>query len=183
LGNLFDRIDQDTNVGNVQGVADGSIGQYLALAKEKMPSSEGVNLTVDHRYRDGNTEAGRTTKRFGPLPVDLDRFNEWAQAAIVGKSLGIAHWTPSARGFAKDDYKALLAKMTAGGIVINLGSNKGNTLTAGGRRALSRHLEDCEIIPPSPVSEDFLGARLAQAVKQNGGNTPLPHPAQERADG
>jgi hypothetical protein len=67
--------------------------------------------------------------------------------------------------------------------VVNLGSNKGNTLTASGRRALARHLQDCGIIPPSPVSEDFLGARLAQAVKQNGGNTPLPHPAQVCADG
>jgi hypothetical protein len=146
------------------------IGQYLALAKGKIDS---IELIVDHRYRDGHTEIGRTVKRFGPLPVDEERFNEWVKGALVGKSLGISHWTPKAKMFTKPEYLALLEKMTAGGIVVNLGSSKGNTLTGGGQRALRRHLADCGIEPPSPASEDFLGERLAQA-KQANGISPLP---------
>jgi hypothetical protein len=134
-----------------------------------------VELTVDHRYRDGNTEAGRTVNRFGTLPVDVERFNEWAQSALVGKSLAVSNWTPLAKMFTRPEYDQLLAKMTAGGIIVNLGSNKGNNLTGGGRRALTRHLIDCGKTPPSPVGEtDFLGERLAQAKASNGGNTPLP---------
>ena len=152
-----------------------AINRYLALVKAKMPDNDNVTLTVDHRYRDGNTETGRTTKRFGPLPVDVTRFNEWVQGILVGKSLGISHWTPKAKLFPKDKYLLLLAKMKAGHIVVDLGSNKGHTLTQAGRRALGRHLADCGITPPSPASEeDFFGKRLAQAQANNGGNTPLP---------
>lgn len=133
-----------------------------------------VELTVDHRYRDGNTEAGRTVNRFGALPVDVDRFNEWVQGALVGQSLAVPNWTPKAKLFTRPEYDSLLTKMKAGKIIVNLGSNKGNTLTGGGRRALSRHLADCKITPPSPASEDFLGDRLTQAKMKNGGNTPLP---------
>jgi hypothetical protein len=61
-----------------------AINHYLTLTNESKPSDEGVSLTIDHRYRDGNTESGRTVNRFGALPVDVDRFNEWAQGALVG---------------------------------------------------------------------------------------------------
>lgn len=136
-----------------------------------------VELTIDHRYRDGHTEAGRTVNRFGALPVDVDRFNEWCQGVLVGKSLAVPTWTPKAKMFARTEYDLLLDKMRGGNIVVNLGSSKGNTLTGGGRRALARHLVDCGIIPPSPASEkDFLGERLTQAAANNGGNTPLPRP-------
>jgi hypothetical protein len=152
-----------------------AINHYLALSNESKPSDEGVALTVDHRYRDGNTEAGRTVNRFGTLPVDVERFNEWAQSALVGKSLAVSNWTPLARMFTRPEYDHLLAKLTAGGIIVNLGSNKGNTLTGGGKRALTRHLIDCGITPPSPAGEtDFLGERFAQIKETNGGNTPLP---------
>lgn len=133
-----------------------------------------VKLTIDHRYRDGNTEAGRTVNRFGELPVDVNRFNDWAQGALVGKSLGVSHWTPKAKMFTRPEYDALLDKLAQGNIIINLGSNKGNTLTGGGRRALRQHLGDFGISPPSPASEDFFGQRLAGAATANGGNTPLP---------
>jgi hypothetical protein len=145
-----------------------------AAAKDETISGN-VELTIDHRYRDGNTESGRTINRFGVLPVDVERFNEWAQGAIIGKSLAVGHWTPKTRLFTRPEYDQLLIKMKAGGLIVDLGSNKGNTLTGGGRRALSRHLVDCGITPPSPASEaDFLGERLAQAAANNNGNTPLP---------
>jgi hypothetical protein len=153
-----------------------AVSHYLALAKGKMQDKEDLTFTIDHRYRDAYTEAGRTTQRFGPLPVDVERFNEWVQGALVGKSLGVGHWTPETKMFKRPEYDSLLAMMREGGIIINLGSNKGNTLTGGGRRALTKHLRDCGITPPSPPSEDFLGERLAQAVQLNGGNTPLPSP-------
>ncbi len=142
-----------------------------------------VELTVDHRHRDGNTEIGRTINRFGALPVDVKRFNEWAQGVLVGQSLAVPNWTPKAKMFTRPEYDSLLAKMKAGEIIVNLGSNKGNTLTGGGRRALGRHLADCGITPPSPASEaDFLGERLAEAKINNGGNTPLPR-SEVRAGG
>lgn len=160
-----------------------AVARYLALANERGQANSNVELTVDHRYRDGNTEAGRTTQRFGPLPVDVDRFNEWIQGAIIGKSLAVPNWTPRAKLFTRPEYDQLLSKMKAGKIIVNLGSNKGNTLTGGGRRALTRHLADCGITPPSPASEkDFLGERLTQAAANNGGNTPLPR-SEVRAGG
>ncbi len=152
-----------------------AVARYLALANERKQANGDVQLTVDHRHRDGHTEAGRTINRFGVLPVDVGRFNEWIQGALVGKSLAVPNWTPRAKLFTRPEYDLLLAKMKAGGLVIDLGSNKGNTLTGGGRRALTRHLADYGIITPSPASEkDFLGERLTQAVANNGGNTPLP---------
>lgn len=145
-----------------------------AMGKDKTIGGN-VELTVDHRYRDGNTEAGRTTQRFGPLPVDVNRFNEWCQGVLVGKSLAVPNWTPRVKLFARTEYDPLLDKMRGGNIIVNLGSSKGNTLTSGGRRALTRHLKDCGITPPSPAPEkDFLGERLTQAAENNGGNTPLP---------
>lgn len=135
-----------------------------------------VELSVDHRYRDGNTEAGRTTQRFGLLPVDVDKFNEWAQGALVGKSLSVPNWTPKAKMFTRPEYDQLLEKMRAGGIIINLGSNKGNTLTGGGKRALRQHLAAHGIKAPSPADDGIFGQRLAEAAKANGGNTPLPCP-------
>jgi hypothetical protein len=154
-----------------------AVSEYLALTNERKPSDNGVNLTVDHRYRDGKTETGRTVNRFGTLPVDVNRFNEWAQGVLVGKSLAVNKWVPKAVLFSQPEYVKLLDKMTAGGIIVNQGSSTGNILTGGGRRALIRHLTDCGIMPPSPTSEqDFLGERLAQIRKNNGGNTPLPRP-------
>jgi hypothetical protein len=152
-----------------------AVNNYLALAKGKVAARGNVEFTVDHLHRDGNTESGRTINRFGELPVDIERFNEWVQGALVGKSLSVSNWTPKAKLFARPEYDQLLAKMRAGGLIVNLGSNKGNTLTGAGRRALGRHLADYGITPPSPASEkDFLGERLKEAVKANGGNTPLP---------
>jgi len=157
--------------------------RYLALANGEKQIGGNVELTVDHQHRDGHTEAGRTVNRLGALPVDVDRFNEWVQGALVGKSLAVPNWTPRAKLFTRPEYDQLLEKMRAGEIIVNLGSNKGNTLTGGGRRALTRHLSDYGIVPPSPASEvDFLGERLAQAVAQNGGNTPLPR-SEVRAGG
>ncbi len=154
--------------------------QLQTVSQEK---NNEVSLTIDHRYRDGHTEAGRTINRFGALPVDVDRFNEWVQGALVGKSLAVPNWTPRAKLFTRPEYDQLLVIMKGGNIVANLGSNKGNTLTGGGRRALARHLSDCGITPPSPASEeDFLGERLVTAVANNGGNTPLPR-SEVRAGG
>jgi hypothetical protein len=153
-----------------------AVNNYLALAKGKVAARGGnVELTVSRRQRDGNKESGRTINRFGELPIDMERFNEWVQGALLGKSLAVSNWTPETKLFTRPEYDQLLAKMRAGGLIINLGSNKGNTLTAGGRRALGRHLADCGITPPSPVSEeDFLGERFTQVKMNNGGNTPLP---------
>jgi hypothetical protein len=77
-----------------------TVNKYLDLEKVEVKKIGGnVQLTVDHRYRDGNTEAGRTVNRFGALPVDVDRFNEWCQGALVGKSLAVSAWTPKAKLF------------------------------------------------------------------------------------
>jgi hypothetical protein len=150
-----------------------AVNNYLALAKGKVAARGGnVELTVSRRHRDGNAESGRTINRFGELPVDIERFNEWVQGALVGKSLSVSNWTPKAKLFARPEYDQLLAKMRAGGLIVNLGSNKGNTLTGAGRRALGRHLANYGITPPSPASEtDFLGDRLKEVAEANGGNT------------
>jgi hypothetical protein len=102
-----------------------------------------VNLTVDHRYRDGTTEMGRTIKYFGTLPVDLDRFNEYARAALRGDSLGIAHWTGSGALFSRSEYDRLLDLLRRAGTVINV-PGKGNMITGGGKRALANHLRQEE---------------------------------------
>jgi hypothetical protein len=148
----------------------------IQWAQEALPAKDesitgNVELTMDHRYRDGHTEAGRTIQYFGELPVDVERFNEWAQGALLGKSLAVPQWTPRAKLFSRPEYDKLLDKMRASEAIINLGSNKGNTLTSGGKRALTRHLLANGITPPSPETEDIFGQHLTGAKQ---GGTPLP---------
>lgn len=159
-----------------------AVGQYLALSKGATPV-DGMPLTVDHRYRDGNTEAGRTINYFGQLPVAVEAFNGWAQDVLRGDSLAIGRQTGPGKRFHRNEYDQLLSLLRRGGIVTDAGSNKGNQLTGVGRRTLRGHLESCGIIPPSPADEeDFFGARLAE-VNKAVDETPLPHRSGERADG
>jgi len=107
--------------------------------------SDAVELTVDHRFRDGNTEAGRTIQYFGVLPVDVDRFNEYARAVLgtdnlPGESLAIAKWTGKGKLFSRDEYEALLNLLQGPDLVVKK-PGKGNMLTGGGRRALRQHLK------------------------------------------
>lgn len=113
----------------------------------KAEANQDVHLTVDHRYRDGNTEAGRTIEYFGSLPVDVERFNRWAVAVlggngVPGETLAHTAWVGLKRGklFSRTEYEPLLAHLAAGGTVINL-PGKGHVLTGGGRRALRQHLK------------------------------------------
>jgi hypothetical protein len=114
--------------------------------------SGNVQLSVDHRYRDGHTETGRTIQYFGVLPVDVERFNEWA-AAVLGtdklpaQSLAIAHWTGSDGLFSRKEYEAVLDLLRRAEAVVNQ-PGKGNMLTGGGRRALRQHLKAQS--PPLP---------------------------------
>jgi hypothetical protein len=122
-----------------------------------------AHLTMDHRYRDGHTEAGRTVQRFGVLPVDVDRFGQWAAAVLgpetnwdkanVATSLAIANWTGSGKLFSRKEYEALLALLKQSGAVTPL-PGKGNVLTGGGRRALRQHLKDH---PPAPLGSVHSG--------------------------
>jgi hypothetical protein len=91
-----------------------AVSHYLALAKGKMQDKEDLTFTIDHRYRDAYTEAGRTTQRFGPLPVDVERFNEWVQGALVGKSLGVGHWTPETKMFKRPEYDSQAVQLNGG---------------------------------------------------------------------
>lgn len=126
---------------------------YLTLSNKETAREAGPTLTVIHSQRDGHAEAGRTIQYFGELPVDVPRFNEWAQGVLMGKSLSVPTWTPKAKLFSRSEYDLLLNKMQAGETVINLGANKGNTLTGGGRRALALHLKQ-EGIAPLPHREE-----------------------------
>lgn len=111
-----------------------------------------VSLTMDHRHRDGSTEAGRTIQYFGILPVDIDRFNQWAVAVlgsdtVPGLSLAIANWTGSGKLFSRKEYEAILGQLRKAQAVVLRGGG-GNILTGGGRRALHRHLK---AHPPTPA--------------------------------
>lgn len=102
------------------------------------PGNNGeIQLTVDHRYRDSYSEAGRSIAILGVLPVDVARFREWAQAAIRGDSLAIKQWTGAQRLFSRDEYDKLLAKLREANIVANL-PGRGNLLTVPGKHALRR---------------------------------------------
>lgn len=110
-------------------------------------ASNEVSLTIDHRYRDGLTEAGRTIEYFGTLPVDVDRFNRWAVAVLGSDTMPpepLAHtsWVGLKKGklFSRTEYEPLLAHLAAGGTVMNL-PGKGHVLTGGGRRAIKQHLK------------------------------------------
>jgi hypothetical protein len=115
------------------------VRQYKMLANDTPPSDE-VTLTVDHRYRDGHTQAGRTINYFGTLPIDIDRFNEYAHCILRDDSLAIAQWTGSGRPFSRNEYDRLLGVLRSAGAVVNV-PGKGNQLTGGGRRALRQHLK------------------------------------------
>ena len=113
-----------------------------------------VSLSIDHRYRDGSTETGRTIQYFGVLPVEVERFSQWAAAVLgtdrlPGQSLAIAHWTGSDGLFSRKEYEEVLALLRKGEAVINQ-PGKGNVLTGGGRRALRQHLK---AHPPTPPQE------------------------------
>ncbi len=105
-----------------------------------------VSLTVDHR-----SETGRTIQYFGTLPVDVDRFGQWAEAVlgtqVPARTLAIANWTGSSGLFSRKEYVALLALLRQSEAVINQ-PGKGNALTCGGRRALRQHLK---AHPPTPA--------------------------------
>jgi hypothetical protein len=112
-----------------------------------------VELTMDHRYRDGRTEAGRTIQYFGELPVDVERFSQWAEAVlgtrVPAQTLAIANWTGSKGLFSRKEYEAILTLLRQAEAVINQ-PGKGNQLTGGGRRALHQHLK---AHPPCPSWE------------------------------
>lgn len=123
------------------------IEQKKAWASARDETISGnVSLTMDHRYRDGNTEAGRTIQYFGELPVDVERFNQWAEAVlgtrVPAQTLAHAAWSPLAKGklFSRTEYEPLLAHMVNCGTVVNQ-PGKGHILTGGGRRALHQHLK------------------------------------------
>ncbi len=110
-------------------------------------ASNEVTLAIDHRHRDGLTEAGRTIQYFGVLPVDVDRFNRWAIAVLGSDTMlpvQLAHtsWVGLKKGklFSRTEYELLLTRLCAGGTVVNL-PGKGHVLTGGGRRALRQHLK------------------------------------------
>lgn len=110
-----------------------------------------VELTMDHRYRDGQTESGRTIQYFGTLPVDTARFSEWA-AAVLGtqvpaQTLAIANWTGKGKLFSRKEYESLLALLRKSQAVV-LRASEGHILTGGGRRALRQHLK---AHPPTPT--------------------------------
>jgi hypothetical protein len=116
--------------------------------------SSNVELTMDHRHRDGSTEIGRTIQYFGTLPVDVPRFNEWAIAVlgtdtIPGQSLAIANWTGSKGLFSRKEYDSLLAVLRKSQAVVLRGGG-GHILTGGGQRALRQHLK---AHPPTPSGE------------------------------
>jgi hypothetical protein len=103
-----------------------------------------VTLTIDTR----NEYDGYTSKYFGKLPVEVDRFNKWARAALDGQSIAIDVWTGGGCEFnRKTEYEPLLALMRAANVVKKL-PGKGNTLTGPGRRALHQHLK---VHPPTPA--------------------------------
>jgi hypothetical protein len=110
-----------------------------------------VSLTMDHRYRDGYTESGRTIQYFGELPVDIERFNQWAEAIlgtrVPAQTLAIANWTGSKGLFSRKEYDSLLALLRKSQAVI-LRGGEGHILTGGGRRALRQHLK---AQPPTPA--------------------------------
>jgi hypothetical protein len=111
-----------------------------------------VSLSQDHRYRDGNTESGRTIQYFGALPVDVERFSEWTTAVlgndtVPAESLAIANWTGSGKLFSRKEYEELLGLLRKSGTVTNQ-PGRGNILTGGGRRALRQHLKAHS---PAPV--------------------------------
>lgn len=121
--------------------------------------TQSVELTVDHRYRDGHTESGRTIQYFGKLPVDVERFNEWATAVLgsgtmPAETLAQAAWVGLKKGklFSRTEYEPLLAHLVAGGTVVNL-PGKGHVLTIGGRRALRQHLKPRPPIPLGGVRD------------------------------
>ena len=111
-------------------------------------SPEGVVLTVDHRHRDGRTQAGRTIQYLGVLPVDVERFNQWARAVLGSdkmppKPLAQKFWVGLKKGnlFSRTEYEPLPAHLVSGGTVMNLPGNKGHVLTEPGRRAIKQHLK------------------------------------------
>lgn len=115
------------------------------------PLDGDITLTVDHRYRDSNTEAGRTFNFLGVLPVDGERFTEYVEAALRGDSLAIAGWTGKDKLFSRNEYDALLKMLQAANVVANL-SGKGNRLTTPGKHALKRVLEHRH--PPTPPQQE-----------------------------
>lgn len=122
--------------------------------QKRAAADEGPQLVIDHRYRDGQTEAGRTIQYFGALPVEVERFSKYAAAILgdddlPGESLAIANWTGKGKLFSRQEYEALLDLLRKGGAVINQ-PGKGNILTGGGRRALRQHLK---AHPPTPAGE------------------------------
>lgn len=114
------------------------------------PPGDGVTLTVDHRYRDSYSEAGRSVNYFGTLPVDVERFNDYARAAVRGDSLAIAQWVGSGKPFSRNEYDALLALLRRADCVVNV-PGKGNRLTSAGGRAFKNHLRQHPPTPPRSV--------------------------------
>lgn len=117
-----------------------------------------VELTVVHPDSDGQTEKRRTTQYFGVLPVDVERFSQWA-AAILGtqvpaQTLAIANWTGRGKLFSRKEYDSLLALLRKAQAVILRGGGEGHILTGGGRRALYQHLKAHLPTPPESVQND-----------------------------
>lgn len=115
-----------------------------------VPLDGDITLTVDHRYRDGHTEAGRTFNFLGVLPVDGKRFTEYAEAALRGDSLAIKNWTGNGKLFSRNEYDDLLKLLQKAKVVANL-PGKGNRLTTPGKHALKHVLEHHH--PPTPPRE------------------------------
>jgi hypothetical protein len=109
-----------------------------------------VTLTIDTR----NEYDGYTSKYFGRLPVEIDRFNKWARAALNGQSIAIDVWSRAGCEFnRKAEYEPLLSLMRAANVVKKL-PGRGNILTGPGRRALHQHLK---AHPPTPAEGMYNG--------------------------
>jgi hypothetical protein len=116
-----------------------------AMGQQLAESTGAVTLTIDTR----NEYDGFTSRYFGPLPVEVKRFNLWATAAIEGNSLAINKWTGGGKEFDRyTEYQPLLEMMLNAGVLVK--SGKGNVLTHTGKRTLRQHLK---AYPPPPFHE------------------------------
>jgi hypothetical protein len=155
-----------------------AINEYLALADGRnLPDDNVIKMEFDHRFRDGHTESGRTIQYFGTLPVPVEAFNKWAQDALRGDSLAIAHWIGPGKPFSRNEYDRLLNQLRQSGTIVNQ-PGKGHLLTGGGRRAIAQHLKSCGITPPYPADA---GPGDSAANGAGDSNAPPTLPPLERA--
>ena len=92
---------------------------------------------------------GGQIQRFGKLPVEVGRFDEFVYQVLSGRKTAYSEWTPRSKGFTRGEYDAISQTLKKSGAF-----DSGGNLTTAGRRAIRRYLDDRGLEQPPVVDFD-----------------------------